>query len=61
MFIAGGCSTQYGVKAFPKGTNIEQWRKTREQTERNRNSLRDKAQRLFINASSLRKFDKEGL
>lgn len=58
---AGDCSIQHGVKAFPKGTNIEQWCKTREQTVRDRNSLRDKAQRLFISPSCLRKFGKEGL
>lgn len=61
MFITGDGSTQHGVKAFPKGTNIDEWRKARDQTERDRNSLRDKAQRLFISPNGLRKFDKDGL
>lgn len=56
--VSGVGGTQHGVKAFPKGADIEQWHKMREQTEHGRNSLREKAQRLFVDPKVLRKFGK---
>ncbi|KAL8424587.1 hypothetical protein Efla_003703 [Eimeria flavescens] len=55
----GERKAQHGVKAFPRGTNIEQWQTKREEKERERDTLRETAQRFFVDHKTLRKFDKK--
>ncbi|KAL8271311.1 hypothetical protein Esti_004750 [Eimeria stiedai] len=56
----GERKAQQGVKAFPKGTNLEEWQRKCQQRERERDSLRDTARRFFIDAKTLGKYDKKG-
>ncbi|KAL8438109.1 hypothetical protein ACSSS7_000474 [Eimeria intestinalis] len=55
----GERKAQQGVKAFPKGTNLEEWQRKCQQMKRERDSLRDTARRFFVDAKTLRKYDKK--
>ncbi|KAL8446015.1 hypothetical protein Emag_004867 [Eimeria magna] len=55
----GERKAQQGVKAFPKGTNLEEWQRKCQEMKRERDSLRDTARRFFVDAKSLRKYDKK--
>ncbi|KAL8454517.1 hypothetical protein Emed_000238 [Eimeria media] len=57
--IDGERKAQQGVKAFPKGTNLEEWQRKHKEMKRERDALRDTASRFFVDAKSLRKYDKK--
>lgn len=46
--------TQQGVKAFPRGVNIQQWHEMRRQTRKARDFLQEKAKGFLLDAKALR-------
>ena len=57
--LTGDCTVQQGLRAFPKGADIQHWHKMREHAQKDRDALREKAQRLYVDAKTLKKYKKD--
>ncbi|XP_026191961.1 uncharacterized protein LOC34623084 [Cyclospora cayetanensis] len=55
----GVSASQQCVRAFPKGTNIDEWHKKREQTLKDRDALQDKARSLCVDPKTLKKYSRD--
>lgn len=50
---------QQGVRAFPRGVDVEEWHKTRRETVKERDNLRKQAERFYIDPKTVKKLDND--
>ncbi|CDJ43019.1 hypothetical protein, conserved [Eimeria tenella] len=55
----GTAVPQQGVRAFPRGVDVEEWHKTRRETVKERDNLRKQAERFYIDPKTVKKLDND--